>query len=62
MQMTNREKLIQTNIYDLLCRINRSCFPESCVVTALDKDIPSQHCEAQISCEGCIESWLNEEV
>ena len=60
--MTNREKLIQTNIYDLLCRINRSCFPESCVVTALSGEVSPQECEAQINCERCIESWLNEEV
>ena len=59
MQMTNREKLIQTNIYDLLCRIN-SQMPCFCIIQALGDENKPDICDDK--CDKCIESWLNEEA
>lgn len=58
--MTNREKLIQTNIYDLLCRISSRRFDGSrlCIFYLLGE---RRTCPL-IRCEKCIESWLNEEA
>ena len=57
--MTNREKLIKTNIYDLLCRINLE-MPCFCVVQALGEEEKPDTCDN--NCDRCIESWLNEEA
>ncbi len=62
--MTNRQKLIETNIYDLLCNMNKAItgFQCDCVMCALtDGEITysSDCCE---SCGECIARWLGEEA
>lgn len=61
--MTNREKLIKTNIYDLLCKINDSFLDNEgdCILTALGVDI-CVRCKVEATCTGCIAKWLNEEA
>ena len=62
--MTNRQKLIETNIYDLLCSINKaitgfSCYCVMCALTDVGINYSSDCCE---SCGECIARWLNEEA
>ena len=70
--MTNREKLIKTNIYDLLCEIQDgiSCIRESdgisglCVIEDITKEpkaCPSEDSFGK-SCGECIAKWLDEEA
>lgn len=61
--MTNREKLLNTNIYDLLLSMNEivirsSCY-ETCILEALEKEYAE--CTDN-SCEECIQNYLNKEV
>jgi hypothetical protein len=62
--MTNRQKLIETNIYDLLCEMNKAItgFKCDCVMEALTgfKIKYSSYCCD--SCGECIARWLNEEA
>lgn len=70
--MTNREKLLNTNIYDLLMEMNNFIITDcnSCVLEALEQkriDCPCYSCEKRIarpcySCENCIQKYLNKEV
>lgn len=61
--MTNREKLIQTNIYDLLCRIDKGIKSQAtCVIETLDKDNACKRCDLGKQCPECIAKWLNEEA
>lgn len=63
--MTNREKLLHTNIYDLLCRMQENisnvleeetiCYLD--IVTG-DHDEP---CRSE-SCRECLQKFLNEEA
>lgn len=61
--MTNREKILNTNIYDLLKEMNvfiiqNSCY-ETCVLEALEqKRIACPYDR----CEECIQNYLNKEV
>lgn len=59
--MTNREKLLKTNIYDLLCEINKNLlnvdFYGACIMQGLDVDYKCGH-----NCGECIAKWLNEEA
>ena len=61
--MTNREKLLNTNIYDLLIAINRQIiyrsYAETCVLEALEKTHIKCDC---ITCDICIQRYLNKEV
>lgn len=59
--MTNREKLHNMAIYDLL--VQMSYF--DCPIAAIEDDdvITANHCrEHDHNCEECIAAWLNEEV
>lgn len=61
--MTNREKLLHTNLYDLLCRMeeNAENHPEcdACVIELLGVDRES-YCKMYVNCNNCIAEWLNE--
>jgi hypothetical protein len=64
--MKNRERLLKTNEYDLLCRIQSNvnyADKARCVLgyidNTLDNHAISNMCNTYISCEYCIEHWLN---
>lgn len=59
--MTNREKLLNTNIYDLLMEMNKFIITDcnSCVLEALEQKRIVCPC---YSCENCIQNYLNKEV
>jgi hypothetical protein len=63
--MTNREKILKTNIYDLMIAIRRNghkfC-PIEIVGAAKPNCLPSIYGLAQTNCEKCIQQWLNEGV
>ena len=63
-QMTNREKLIKTNIYDLLCNMNKAItgFHCDCVMHCLTEGEKGYSCECGGKCGECIAKWLNEEA
>ena len=61
--MTNREKLLNTNIYDLLLAINKQIigrsYAETCVLEALE----NTHIVCNnTTCDRCIQRYLNKEV
>lgn len=66
--MTNREKLLHTSEYDLLCRMNDKSMPGFlCVLQMLDeKNRVRVRCDnfggydKRETCHKCIASWLNE--
>lgn len=72
--MTNREKLLHTNLYDLLCRMNESIKWKKmqdnhdirfCIMDVLD-DVGQTLCNGvqmsnRDSCGECIERYLNKE-
>lgn len=66
--MTNRQKLIETNIYDLLCNINKAItgFNCDCVMEAVtgSKIRNNPLCDAfcNDTCGQCIQNWLDEEA
>ena len=71
--MTNREKLLQTAEYDMLCRMNAHlrttvehyamALTQPCIMTALGVKMRSVRCmEHKADCGKCIADWLNEEV
>lgn len=55
--MTNRERLIKTNEYDLLVRMQK-CLLESNCRCILDT-ISYKYVVCKSSCEECIREWLN---
>lgn len=58
--MTNRERLLKTNEYDLLCRVQRYIDYKNralCVIDAITGHV--RYCIDD--CEKCIQEWLNEE-
>lgn len=62
--MTNREKLIKTNLYDLMCEIRRNA--HTCPVFAVSGiHLQSYHlygCAVnEEKCNMCIQEWLNKE-
>lgn len=57
--MTNRERLIKTNEYDLLIRMQK-CLLESNCNCILDT-LSDKYVACKSSCEKCIREWLNEE-
>lgn len=61
--MTNREKLLNTNIYDLLMEMNKSIIQnsgcETCVLDALENTHIA--CD-NITCDLCIQRYLNKET
>lgn len=70
--MTWRQKLLHTNIYDLLCRMQKNAddqhyesFP--CVVGMITGEYPIWRCAEFMSgthaeCEKCIAAFMNEEA
>lgn len=65
--MTNREKLIKTNIYDLLCTIQKALIEDPCgnisglcVIEDIEKKPRS--CPEGSTCGMCIANWLNQET
>ena len=62
--MTNREKLIKTNIYDLLCEMNKAItgFKCDCVMQALTGGRIEYSAFCSDSCGECIAKWLSEEA
>lgn len=61
--MTNREKLLQTNLYDLLCRMQKN--GSDCVIEQIAGTPQGERCEKHESgwvtnCRECIAAWLNE--
>ena len=61
--MTNREKLLNTNIYDLLVAMNKTVmqtnYHEKCILDILERE--RLECE-YFTCEECIQKYLNKEV
>lgn len=64
--MNNRQRLLSTNIYDVLMQMNDNLNPFSgnpCVLECLcgdNVDVPAL-CINYRQCEECIQNWLNEE-
>ena len=66
--MTNRQKLIKTYIFDLLCELNKAitCFSCDCVMEALtcgkihNNLLCDEFCND--ACGQCISNWLDEEA
>lgn len=56
--MTNRERLLRTNPYDLLIMLNDS-LEEICVLDIFGYQT-LKNCNGK--CDKCIENWLNQEV
>lgn len=66
--MTNREKLIKTNIYDLLCEIQKNTGNRKlsglCVLELIlgrETVCPTDN-NFRLNCQSCIRNWLNEEA
>lgn len=64
--MTNREKLLKTNIYDLIMTI-RERLPFNCPIDAVGGIPPITDCrkinlQQFKTCSECIQKWLNEEA
>lgn len=57
--MTNRERLLRTNLYDLLIMINENLaeVEDVCVLDVFDYQ--TLNCIGK--CDKCIENWLNQE-
>lgn len=62
--MTNREKLLNTNIYDLLVKINDNMIASMCVLDLfVDGFVACPKCETNdFNCNECIQNYLNKEV
>ena len=61
--MTNREKLLHTNLYDLLCRMQKN--GSDCVIKQITGTPQDERCEKHESgwvtnCQECIAAYLNE--
>lgn len=65
--MTNREKLLKSNIYDFMCNMNKNLAEVNpngaCIMKALNANY-SYKCGYtwEYSCSECIANWLNEEA
>lgn len=59
--MTNREKLLDTNIYDLLVHINSNIPYKSlnCIIDYIENK--NRDCIESGKCSECIQQYLNEE-
>lgn len=61
--MTWRRKLLHTNIYDLLCRMQKN--GHECVIQLLTGEYQDERCEKHksgwvVDCRSCIAAFLNE--
>ena len=67
--MTNRERLLKTNMYDLLMNMNKNLGPTvpgyggRCIMDALigDDQKVADRCLGTNRCDECIQAYLNEE-
>lgn len=59
--MKNREKILNTNLYDLLLTMNSRIESEQCIIDLLSTSV-SDYLFCHGSCEDCIQKWLNAEV
>lgn len=65
--MTNREKLLHTNLYDLLCRMQMNLDDllvadhNFCVLDLIGVDTDA-YCDGMGECEKCIAAFLNKRV
>lgn len=55
--MTNAQKFLQTDPYDLLCRIQDYMGKDGCVIEAIDIE-SKKNLRCDFDCCNCIESWL----
>lgn len=62
--MTNRDKLMQTDICDMLCNMNKviTGFNCDCVMAALTDGEKTYGTECGGKCRECIAKWLDEEA
>ena len=61
--MTNREKLLNTNIYDLLVSLNKPMLERNHSDTCIIDILEQRYYECiEHSCEECIQKYLNKEV
>lgn len=63
--MTNRDKLRNRALYDLMVTISRSSHkrcPIEIVGERKPECVPAPEGLAQTDCDRCIQAWLNEEV
>ena len=73
--MTNREKLIKTNIYDILFRLNQNIYRlnsnnfttenkcNGCIIGYLtNSELAHRKLACEEKCDLCILQWLDEEV
>ena len=61
--MTNREKLLNTNIYDLLVSMNKTVIQISHYETCVLETLEQEHLECEyFTCDECIQKYLNKEV
>ena len=64
--MTNREKLTKTNIYDLLCTIQKALLEDDGKISGLcvieDIERKPRSCPEGSPCGMCIANWLNTEA
>ena len=61
--MTNREKILNTNLYDLLVALHEVC--DKCIVNDIHfafKDWEGHRCNETHDCKKCIADWLGEEA
>ena len=62
--MTNREKILRTNLYDLMMTIQRSSM--CCPIEVMGDKPPNADCEKGLlrlyQCPECIQEWLNAEA
>lgn len=69
--MTNREKILHTNLYDLLCRMQENAEerakkqPIICVLSYIENANPLFRCAGYAhrgghDCSSCIADWMNE--
>lgn len=59
--MTNREKILKTNIYDLMMAIVKRGCPLAIIAGKCGPEIKEwQDCTED--CAKCVQKWLNEEV
>lgn len=63
--MTNRESLLHTNLYDLLCRMQMNLDDllvvdlNFCILDLIGVDTDA-YCDGMGECEKCLQKWINE--
>lgn len=57
--MKNREKILNTNLYDLLLKMNDRLGCETCIIDLVSEE---EIISCSADCDECIQEWLNAEV